>query len=180
MRKTLIALLASVGLLFGLGLAVAPQASAAASLSETFNCSGSTGTDGIWAGNCTGYWYAGNNFTREAYVDIWNVRYWSTGGYRDNYIHQVSSTAGRRMVYTWRCQHDDGTTSSSLGSTTVGGGLANSFTWGGQGWNPCPNEGLNISIAATYGAYVYTTVVKENAPVSLYAKKWHGDEKFAG
>jgi hypothetical protein len=180
MRKSVMAVLTAIALLFGVGLTTAPTASAA-TITETYPCTTDhTDARGIWYGSCDGYWYAGTPGSRTARVYADSLQYWPDGT-RQTRFHQVTSTDGRKKVFEWRCAFDDGTTSGLKGTTTVGGGLANTFIWGGSGLElSCGNQsGVEINIKATYGSSVYTTKVWIQAPKSLYAKKHHGDQVTA-
>jgi hypothetical protein len=183
-KKFCLSILAILALVLPVSLvsvATAPTASASTNLTETFNCNMS-GFNGVYSGYCKGSWFAGTPGTRSAYLNLDNVTYEDTN-YRSQRVYSVASNDGRKKVFEWRCAYDGGTTSSLLATTTVGGGLANSFVWP-SGYSPCNgNQGIEVNIKATYGNYTYLTQVWIQAPASSggggLAKKWKGVQQTA-
>jgi hypothetical protein len=170
--------LAMIVAFFAAILVPAQSASATTVYDNVYNCAKTDGTDTVWVGYCSGLWFAGTPGDRTAkmYLDLVTV---ADSGYRNTEIKSVASTDGRKKVYEWRCQYDNGTTSGLIATTTVGGGLANTFTWA-NGYNPCTGyKGVNVSIDATYGNYTYVSVIQINAPVDYYPHAWRGYQRTA-
>jgi hypothetical protein len=127
--------------------------------------------------SCNGSWWHGSPKQRSLETLVTATRMHVTDtdknhpvNWQYNYIDQISSLDGRAHVVTWFCRYSDGTTSASKGTTTVGGGLANTYTW--PDFHPCDgvNRGVVAVAATTWCGERYVTQVEINDTISGWGR----------
>jgi hypothetical protein len=142
----------------------------AAIYDEMYGCTQTTPWSGGFIGDCNGTWWNANPYSRTANVYFKGVTYANDTGYRHTPVFHVETLDGTKKVFTWYCVNDSNTTSGSLGTTTVGGSLPNSYTW--ASWDPCAGyQGMAVNIDGWYnGSSRVRTTLRVNTATYPHAQ----------
>lgn len=159
--------------LFATLLGTAVPASAAV-YDESVGCNESGSVDTAWIGTCDNVWWNADPNARSARLYFGLVTYqYASPHYRNTAVGYVASTDGTPKTMTYYCEYDNGTSSGSLGTLTLGNGFPLQHDYrpqfGNGGWNPCAGtKGMVVVIRGWWGSsgHITTKVFVNASPAS--------------